>query len=51
MGNELKEICDLLEGYSEDRSYIVLAAKKTALGWDLTITKKETEVKVADDDN
>lgn len=40
MVNELKIICDLLDGYSLDRKYEVLAATKSADGkWDLTIKK------------
>lgn len=42
MVNELKTICDLLEGYSPDRKYVVLAATKTADGkWELTIQRVE----------
>ena len=52
MVNELKTICDLLEGYSPDRKYVVLAATKlTADGkWELTIQRVE-EVKSQEEAN
>lgn len=51
MVNELKTICDLLDGYSPDRKYVVLAATKTADGkWELTIQREE-ETKNQEEEN
>lgn len=47
-GNDLREICNRLEGYGEE-SYIVVAAKRNVDGsWFLRI-KKEEENKEAED--
>lgn len=46
MANELRTICDLLDGYTEEKKFEVLAATKTADGkWELTIKKVEPETK------
>ena len=40
MVNELKTICDLLDGYTDDKRYQVLAATKTQDGtWELTVKR------------
>lgn len=44
MVNELKTICDLLDGYTDDRRFDVIAATKTADGkWDLTIEHRKPQ--------
>lgn len=50
MANDLKDICDLLEGYSDDRRYEVLKAEKDCDVWQLTIRKVEPEAKKPEGD-
>ncbi|MCF0223008.1 MAG: hypothetical protein HUK20_01950 [Fibrobacter sp.] len=49
MANELKILCDLLEGYSDGKRFEVTSAQKLEDGtWSLKVKKMETE---AADDN